>query len=401
MPIELTDPDAPPAAAAAAAAPATGPRCLPRVLYALQLDPGRKFGSMEEQLVLLADAFRAEGGMFLPLFLSDPARASFDDYRRRGVAVECLDLSRFRLGTMRKLRRLVRRERIDVVNWSFVSPIGNRYMWGLSVLCPGVRHWFTDHVSRYPPLPPPPGRIKRAVKSLLLRRYDTTICVSEYVRRCLEGQGCWSNLVAKTYFINTSRFEPNGAARDEIRQRLGAEDRIVLLLVGQMIREKGIDVAIQAMASLPSQAVLWLVGEGPWLPELTQMIAERGLGDRVRMLGLQSNVQPYLQAADVFLCPSMWAEAAGLVNLEAQACGLPVVASRIGGIPEYVLDGRTGLLFEPGDAAGLARQVRRLIDEPELRRTMASAARTWALERFSPEARLPELLDLYRNGVSR
>jgi glycosyltransferase involved in cell wall biosynthesis len=97
----------------------------------------------------------------------------------------------------------------------------------------------------------------------------------------------------------------------------------------------------------------------------------------------------------------VWAEAAGLVNLEAQACGLPVVASRIGGIPEYVLDGKTGLLFEPGDAAALARLVRRLIDDPDERRAMSAAARAWAVERFSPQARLPELLDLYRNGVSR
>jgi glycosyltransferase involved in cell wall biosynthesis len=119
------------------------------------------------------------------------------------------------------------------------------------------------------------------------------------------------------------------------------------------------------------------------------------------MLGLQVNVQPYLQAADVFVCPSLWAEAAGLVNLEAQACGLPVVASRIGGIPEYVVEGCTGLFFEPGDSETLAAHIRRLINEPELHRNMAAEARAWALEQFSPEVRLPELLDFYRKGVAR
>jgi glycosyltransferase involved in cell wall biosynthesis len=398
MPIEVEELEAPPAPTAPVTA---GRRRLPRVLYALVLDPGRKFGSMEEQLVLLADAFRAEGGLFLPLFLSDPAKASFDDYRRRGVAAECLDLSRFRLGALSALRRLVRREAIDLVHWNFVAPLSNRYVWGLSLLCPGVRHWYTDHNSRFLPLAPPPTGIKRGLKSVLLRRYEAVICVSGYVQRCLEGQGCWSNLVTKTHFINTARFEPSSAVRDEVRGRLGAADRFVLLVVGQLIREKGIDVAIAALASLPAEAVRWILGEGPQHAELARQIAERGLCDRVRLLGLQSNVQPYLQAADVFLCPSMWAEAAGLVNLEAQACGLPVVASRIGGIPEYVLDGRTGLLFEPGDAEELARQVRRLIDDPQLRRTLSTAARAWALERFSPEARLPEWLDLYRNGVCR
>jgi glycosyltransferase involved in cell wall biosynthesis len=395
MPIELEDVDA------VRTATTAGQRRLPRVLYALQLDPGRKFGSMEEQLVLFAGAFQAEGGLFLPLFLSDPAKASFDDYRRRGVAAECLELRQFRLGTLFELRRLVLRERIEVVHWNFVAPLSNRYVWGLSVLCPGVRHWYTDHNSRYLPLSSPAGGMKRALKRLLLRRYEGVVCVSGYVQRCLEEQRCWSNLTTQTHFINTARFEPDAATRVEVRKRLGAEDRFVLLVVGHLIREKGIDVAIAAMAALPSQAVLWIIGEGPIAAELAAQVVEHGLGDRVRLLGLQANVHPYLQAADVFVCPSVWAEAAGLVNLESQACGLPVVASRIGGIPEYVREGGTGLLFEPGDSEGLAEQVRRLIDEPELRRTLATAARTWALERFSPEARLPELLDLYRNGVSR
>ena len=82
-----------------------------------------------------------------------------------------------------------------------------------------------------------------------------------------------------------------------------------------------------------------------------------------------------MQAADAFVCPSRWAEAAGLVNIEAQACGLPVLASRIGGIPEYVMDGRTGVLFPPGDAEELAAAVRRLLDDPERFREMGREAR--------------------------
>ena len=108
-------------------------------------------------------------------------------------------------------------------------------------------------------------------------------------------------------------------------------------------------------------------------------------------------MEPFLQAADAFVCPSRWAEAAGLVNLEAQACGLPVLASRIGGIPEYVADGRTGVLFPPGDAEGLAAAVRRLLDHPHRFRDMGLAARESAVTRFSTAARLEEYLDLYRS----
>ena len=70
-------------------------------------------------------------------------------------------------------------------------------------------------------------------------------------------------------------------------------------------------------------------------------------------------MEPLLQAADCAVCPSIWSEAAGLVNLEAQACGLPVIARRIGGIPELVEDGRTGFLFTPGDHRELAERLRR------------------------------------------
>ena len=81
-----------------------------------------------------------------------------------------------------------------------------------------------------------------------------------------------------------------------------------------------------------------------------------------------------MQAADCLVCPSLWAEAAGLVNLEALSTGLPVVASRIGGIPEYVEDGKTGMLFPPGDHQALAALIRRLMDTPEEYQQLAAAA---------------------------
>jgi glycosyltransferase involved in cell wall biosynthesis len=96
------------------------------------------------------------------------------------------------------------------------------------------------------------------------------------------------------------------------------------------------------------------------------------------------------------VCPSVWGEAAGLVNLEAQAAGLPLIASAVGGIPEYMQDGRTGLLFPAADAAALADRVQRLADNPEECRDMGRRARDWMVENFSIPARLESYLDLYR-----
>ena len=182
--------------------------------------------------------------------------------------------------------------------------------------------------ARQEPRPPDPkiqpGRrtsgMTRLGKRLLLRRYGRAICVSRYVQDCLAEQAVWSNLVSQLHFINTDRFRPDEAERRRIR-----------------------------------------VGKGPEEVALRKLCAELGLGDRVQFLGQQKHVQPYLQAADCFVCPSLWGEAAGLVNIEAQACGTPVIASRIGGIPEYVAEGHTGLLFTPIHPSRCRRRTSRII----------------------------------------
>jgi glycosyltransferase involved in cell wall biosynthesis len=368
---------------------------LPRVLYALVLDPDKKFGSMEEQIVVLAQRFHQEHSLFLPLFISNPA-SDVSQFRGQGVEAVCLDLQRFSWRTLLTLRRLLRERRIDIVHWNFMPPLTNQYVWALSLLTPGVRHWFTDHNSRLFPLPAPPTGVTRFVKRLLLKRYGRVLCVSRYVQDCLAEQDVWSNIVCVRHFINTDRFRPDETVRRQQRATLNAGAHFVLLVVGHLIKEKGIDVAVRALSELPPHVVLWIVGGGPEEEALRRLIADLRLDDRVQLLGLQRDVQPYLRAADCFICPSLWGEAAGLVNLEAQGCGTPILASRIGGIPEYVHDGRSGFLFAPGDSHELAGCVRRLVEEPDLRAHFAQEARVVALEQFAPEVRLTEWLDLYR-----
>jgi glycosyltransferase involved in cell wall biosynthesis len=371
---------------------------LPRVLYAMLMRPGHKFGSMEEQVVTLAGQFRAEGSAFVPLFISGPGDGSVDFYRDRGLDAEILDLRRLRPGTLIRLLGILSRHRIDVIHWNFTSPLGNPYLWPLTVLRPTLKHYYTDHISRTLPVPPPALGPRRWLKQLLLRRYGRVFCVSEFVRDCLRAQGVWpeARLLPCLHFVNTDRFRPNPGERDRLRHELDAKDRFVVLVVGQLIAAKGIDVLIRAMTDLPPEAVLWIVGDGLERGALDALIAARGLCGRVRILGHQFDVRPYMQAADCFVCPSRWAEAAGLVNLEAAACSLPVVASRIGGIPEYLDEGQTGLLFEPGDIPGLSGVLNRLIRDRAWCRRLGAQARAMAVERFSTAARIPEMLDIYR-----
>jgi L-malate glycosyltransferase len=313
------------------------------------------------------------------------------------VTVAVLDLSQFRLKTLIQLLRLTARHGIEVVHWNFFPPLTNGYVWALTVLAPWIKHYFTEHNSPQPDSPPARGRMK-IVKRLLLRRYVRVIGVSRFMSDFLRDLHVWPTPVCLLHFINTDRFRPDVEARAAVRRRLDADGRLVLAATAYLLKAKGIDVAVRALAMLPDSVNLWVVGDGPESTALEALSRELGVQDRVRFLGLQSQVEPYMQAADAFVCPTL-AEAAGLVNIEAQACGLPVLASRVGGIPEYVSDGRTGVLFPPGDAEALARAVRLLLDDPLRFREMGRAARELAVERFSAPVRLNEYLNLYRSSM--
>jgi glycosyltransferase involved in cell wall biosynthesis len=233
----------------------------------------------------------------------------------------------------------------------------------------------------------------------LYKRYTRVFGVSRFITDHLRDQGCSADLYTRLHVLNTKRFQPDTNVRDVIRQQYDAGQTFVVVVVGYLVRAKGVDVAIRAMAHLPPSVKLWVIGGGEESGVLQNLCQELGLTERVRFFGHQPDVQRFLQAADCFVCPSRWGEAAGLVNLEAQSSGLPAIASRIGGIPEYIQDGQTGFVFTPGDDRDLAEKIRLLYDDPGLCQAMQRSARNWVLEHFSSENCLDDFLNLYR--VSR
>ena len=366
------------------------------MLYAIVLDPTMKFGSLEEQIICLAQSFKVHGSFFHPLFIcceeaSDPA-----PYQELGIETECLDLRTFSWSRLLRLSQLISRHKISLVHWNLTEMLRNSYLWWLTFLHPNVRHCYTDHVSRTSVSSKPSGWLRRAAKRLLLRRYDKVFCVSQFILDDLQLKGTGSNLVLCRHFVNTERFRPDAVVRDHLRRKLDVQGRFVVLTVAQLIKSKGIDVLIRAMAELPDSAILWIVGDGDQSELLHQLSSELHLTSRVYFYGFQKNVESFMQAADCFVCPSLWMEAAGLVNLEASASGLPVIASRIGGIPEYIETGVTGFLYSPGDHQELARCAQVLKDDPVLYHEMSLKARALSVERFSADVLVPEYLNCYR-----
>jgi glycosyltransferase involved in cell wall biosynthesis len=371
-------------------------RPLKRVLFVLNLDPSGKFGSLEEQTMILARAFQKRNSLFLPVFLRrlDPESAS--QYARDRLASEAMDLNQFRLSTLNRLRRLIRTNRINIVHWNFYHPLFNGYLWALSITNPTVEHYFTDHISRPAGALTPGDRVglKSKLKKVTASRYRKILCISDYVRAWVRP---WAGPRAERihYFVNTDRFAPNSSARREVRQTLGVGEEFVAVVVAHLIKDKGIDVAIRAVAQLPGEPLLWIVGQGPEQESLQAMIESLGLCQRVRFVGPRRQVEPLMQAADCALCPSVWSEAVGLVNLEALACGLPVIASRVGGIPEFIEDGLNGFLFTPGDVYELVERIRRLMDDEPLRRRMSQQARANSIARDPNQRLLEDYLGFY------
>jgi glycosyltransferase involved in cell wall biosynthesis len=161
--------------------------------------------------------------------------------------------------------------------------------------------------------------------------------------------------------------------------RLAPLPRPLIGFVGRLHPQKSVDVAVRALALLPGDAHLVIAGEGPDRAALERLVDSLGLRQRVTFLGLvpHDDVPAVLRACDVSVLPSRYEEL-GTALVEAMACGVPVVASRTGGIPDVVRDGHNGLLAAPGDAAATAAALGRLLDDPDLRRRTGECGRATA-----------------------
>ncbi len=170
-----------------------------------------------------------------------------------------------------------------------------------------------------------------------------------------------------------------------------------LAYVGRLSHEKGLPTLIRAMRQV-LQARLLIVGEGAMRPILEQMVQESGMTN-VHFTGYLrgEDLEHALAQARFTVLPSLWYEVFGQTILESFAVGKPVIAARIGGIPELIDEGKDGLLFSPGDADELAACLRRLWDDPGKTRLLGLEGRRKVLARYSPENHYRQLYPLYES----
>jgi L-malate glycosyltransferase len=191
-------------------------------------------------------------------------------------------------------------------------------------------------------------------------------------------------------FVDVRRFRPS----DRNGGRPSRRPRIVHVSNFRPIKDPEGLARVFAMVRNETDVELWLVGDGEAMPAVRRVVHRAGLERHVRFFGLHPAVESVLPHADVFLLTSR-TESFCLAALEAAACGVPSVAPRIGGLPEVVAHGRTGLLFQPGDEASAAGAVLRILADPPAQAVMRARAVRRA-QRFSVEALVPRYEALYR-----
>ena len=252
--------------------------------------------------------------------------------------------------------------------------------------------------------------MQRRVQRYACRFADRILVNAEAVKDWLTKEEGYdpANIVVIRNGVDLARFAaPPAGAR--LRRELGiaAEARLVIL-VSRLARLKGIEQFLQAAAALKARYLdvrFLIVGETSppdpaYLEQLHALSRSLGVADVVTFTGLRADVPAVLGAADVAVMPSL-NEALSNVLLESMAAGAPVVATRVGGTPEALMDGDTGLLVPPGDAGAITGAVSRLLDDRELARRLGCAARRLVAARFSVQRMVSATEDVYASLLAR
>jgi glycosyltransferase involved in cell wall biosynthesis len=185
--------------------------------------------------------------------------------------------------------------------------------------------------------------------------------------------------------VDAQRFRPMTRATDWRAARGVPTDGFVLMSLGRLVGLKGLRVIIDALAQLPPRAHFVIVGDGPEAPRLKERAAQSGVAARVHFEGRvdRDRLPAMICEADLLVQPSIGAESFGISVVEAMACGLPVLASDLGGLKEIVIDGRTGRLLPQGDVAVWREAIARALKERDVLSAWGQAGHARAVGEFS------------------
>jgi N-acetyl-alpha-D-glucosaminyl L-malate synthase BshA len=234
-----------------------------------------------------------------------------------------------------------------------------------------------------------------------LQQSDGVTAVSRFLKKATIETFDFDDIEVIPNFICPTHYRrtPDAPLRGELAPN--GEKLLVHVSNFRSVKRPADCIDIVAKAREAGENVrLIMVGDGPERSAVFYRAEQTGVSDNTIFVGKQGNIPDYLGVSDIFLLPSEL-ESFGLAALEAQACELPVIATRIGGIPEVVSDGETGFLSEIGDVEKMAADTIKLLRDHDMRRAFGERGREMAVERYSTEKIIPEYIAFYENVLHR
>jgi glycosyltransferase involved in cell wall biosynthesis len=361
---------------------------------------------MEEYAVFLTRALEKQGDESVFIYREAPIPAVLARFAGTKPAFEVLDRAH-ELAQALPLYRILRKHRPDIVHFHFYTPFSLLPLIAKAAGARGVI--FTDHVRQPKILNPFVRLAMRAWDRLVLAPLNVRVlAVSEHIERVLVSNYEFAPARVRVLHngINLERFVPLAdAERAAVRVEFDiAAQTSVVVCAGWFIPEKGIDDLLHAAKSVLAvrpDTLFVIVGDGPQDEALKDLSIALGIASHVRFTGLRSDVERIMGMSDIVAVPSVWQEAAALVNTEAMALERPVVATRVGGIPELVADGVTGRIIEPHAPEQLAAAILELLAAPAEMAKFGRAGRARVEQLFTMDRWIGDTVEIFEESLAR
>ncbi len=292
---------------------------------------------------------------------------------------------------LEKIKSLIRAIRPDVVHAHYASSYG--FLGACSGFHPFVVSvWGSDLIDF-----PKRSLIHKKIVEYVLRRSDRITVTSKMLKE-LTGRFTFKRkrITQIPFGIDLEKFKPE--------PKNTKRDAMTIGVIKRLDHKYGIEYLIKGFATVEKRykdARLLIVGDGPLRAKLKRLTCQLGCEKKIEFVGSISHAQvpDFLNLMDIFVMPSV-EESFGVAALEASACGLPVVASNTGGIPEVVLHNKTGFLIPPKDHYSLAAAIAKLIENQDLRRKFGEEGRKFVSQRYDWLENFQRMYNLYQDLVN-
>jgi glycosyltransferase involved in cell wall biosynthesis len=367
---------------------------------------GLGVGGAEWQVVALARGFQALGSTIVVVTLIEPGPLK-EELTRMNIPVFSLGMRRGIPGptALGRLAKIVRREKPDVVHAhmfhaNIVARL-SRLLWrNIPLVC--TIHNVNEVSSRSTKWNEKTWRDDAYRLTNFLSGKTTAVCDTA-VRRYVEvGAFTPHQLIGVPNAIEVSKFARDAEAGARLRKELGLEKKLIGVMVARMEPPKDQELLVRAWAVAAKKhpdLYLLLLGHGPDRPKLETLMQSLGVNDRVRFMGVRKDVNVFLSMADFFLLVSNM-EGMPLSTLEACAASLPLIGSRAGGVPEVILNAKTGFLVPTGDLNALVEAIDKMASlTPADRAAMGAAAHQLVSSRHDFEVVIKRYMSVYEDAI--